>query len=152
MPLQEEVLAEDATTNMRFLRIDCGPLKQALVGHCEAWTTRFTGLLHRLADTELKSIHEYFRKNAEALSSSPTNLDQLAEGVNLQRKLIDEKRQMTSRFEPLREKYNVLDRFEVSVPDEQLALLDDIEPAWARFQGMLDESSRMLENSKENFR
>ncbi|CAD7695690.1 unnamed protein product, partial [Ostreobium quekettii] len=152
LDLQEEVLAEDATTNMRFLRIDCGPLKQALVGHCEAWTSRFTGLLHSLADTELNAIHDYFRSSTEALARSPTNLDQLAEGVNLQRRLVEEKHSVTARFEPLRERYRALERFEVSVPDDRLALLEEIEPAWARFQGMLDEASATLEKSKENFR
>ncbi|GMH41208.1 hypothetical protein BSKO_09118 [Bryopsis sp. KO-2023] len=152
LDLQDEVLAEDATTNMRFLRIDCGPLKQALVGHCEAWVQRFSSLLHHLAATELKSIHSYFSSNSEALAVPPMNLDQLAESVNLQRKLVSEKKMIASRFEPLREKYKTLERFEVSVPDDQLALLEAIESEWAAFQGMLDDSANTLEHAKENFR
>ena len=39
--LSEEVLAEDAATSMRFLRLDCGPLKQvgstAQAGVAEVW-------------------------------------------------------------------------------------------------------------------
>jgi dynein heavy chain len=46
---------------MRFLRIDCGPLKQTLVGHCEAWVAKFTGLLSQLAAAELRSLHAYFK-------------------------------------------------------------------------------------------
>jgi len=41
--LADEVNAEDVSTNMLFLRIDCGPLKQSLLGHCEAWVEKFTG-------------------------------------------------------------------------------------------------------------
>ena len=46
--MQEEVVGEDTTTNMRFLSIDCGPLKQTLVGHSEAWVQKFTGLLNQV--------------------------------------------------------------------------------------------------------
>lgn len=82
---------------MRFLKIDCGPLKQALVGHCEAWVRRFTGLLHQLAAKELNSIHEYFVSNTQALAVAPVNLDQLAESVNLQKKLVSEKKSIAAR-------------------------------------------------------
>lgn len=58
---QEEVNLEDNTTNMRFLSIDCGPLKQTLVSHCQAWVSKLTGLLHHLATTELKTLLDYFK-------------------------------------------------------------------------------------------
>ena len=45
---------------MRILRIDCGPLKQTLVGHCEQWVGKFTGLLNNLAAAELHSILGHF--------------------------------------------------------------------------------------------
>ncbi len=57
----DEVRGEDGATNMRFLRIDCGPLKQTLVGHCEAWVSKFTGLLGQLAATELRALHAFFK-------------------------------------------------------------------------------------------
>lgn len=65
--LQDEVQGEDSTTNMRFLRIDCGPLKQTLIGHCEQWVQKFTGLLNQLALTELKALHEYFKTRCDAV-------------------------------------------------------------------------------------
>lgn len=100
--LEEEVLGEDSTTNMRFLRIDCGPLKQMLVGHCEQWVQKFTGLLNQLAAQELSALHDHFQQNAAALAVVPLNMDQLAEVVNLHRRLADEKKKTEMRFEPLR--------------------------------------------------
>lgn len=82
---------------MRFLKIDCGPLKQALVGHCEAWVRRFTGLLHQLAARELNSIHDYFVSNTKSLAVVPVNLDLLAESVNLLKKLVLEKKSIALR-------------------------------------------------------
>ncbi len=52
---------EDSITNMHFLRIDCAPLKQTLLGHCEQWVAKFTGLLNTLAATELNAILSHFK-------------------------------------------------------------------------------------------
>ena len=48
MQLQDEVQSEETITNMRFLRIDCGPLKQTLVSGDGGW---YTGIdtCHRIA-------------------------------------------------------------------------------------------------------
>jgi hypothetical protein len=46
----------------------------------------------------------------------------------------------------------VLERFEVSVPEEQQALLATIDPEWAKFQVMLDDVAAKLDKSKESFR
>lgn len=52
----------------------------------------------------------------------------------------------------MQEKFKTLERFEVSIPDTELALLESLEPGWASFQGMLDDAAGTLERSKENFR
>lgn len=61
LQLQEEVAGEDSITNMRFLRVDCAPLKQTLQGHCEMWVAKFTGLLMTMAHQELCAVHDYFK-------------------------------------------------------------------------------------------
>lgn len=152
LQLQDEVQGEDTTTNMRFLRIDCGPLKQTLVGHCEGWVQKFTGLLNSLASTELSALHDYFKASKESLSHAPSSLDQLAEIVNLHKRLVEEKSATVARFDPLREKYKVLERFEVQIPDDQLSSLDALDVEWARFQSTLDEAGGKLERYKDNFR
>jgi hypothetical protein len=47
---------------------------------------------------------------------------------------VEEKGKTAARFDPLRDKYRVLERFEVQVPDAQLELLDRLDAEWARFQ------------------
>jgi dynein heavy chain len=76
----------------------------------------------------------YNRSNLEALSKTSQDLEQLAEAVGLHRRLVEEKGKTAARFEPLRDKYRVLEKFEVQVPDAQLELLDRLDAEWARFQ------------------
>ncbi|KAG1668463.1 hypothetical protein FOA52_005236 [Chlamydomonas sp. UWO 241] len=152
LQLQDEVQGEDTTTTMRFLRIDCGPLKQTLVGHCEAWVAKFTGLLGSLAAAELASLHGYFKANRDALTVVPASLDQLAEVVNLHKRLVDERKATEARFEPLREKFRALERFEVQISEDQLVQLDSLDHEWSKFQGGLDDSGSKLEKYKDSFR
>jgi dynein heavy chain len=79
MGQKERVQIEETPTHMRFMRIDGGSLKQVLMGHCEAWVSKFTGLLLNLAAAELHSLHDFFKESSEQLSIIPSNLDQLAE-------------------------------------------------------------------------
>lgn len=58
---QDEIQHEETTANIKFLFVDCGPLKQTLTAHCELWKTKLTGLLNNLAAAELRSLHEYFK-------------------------------------------------------------------------------------------
>jgi len=51
-----------------------------------------------------------------------------------------------------RDKYKLLERFEVVVPDEQLSSLEMLEPAWAEFCTGLDAAGVRLERSKDAFR
>lgn len=91
---------------------------QALVGHCEAWRANFTGLLNTIALKELQALHEYFQSNTAALRRPPTDLDKLAEAVQLHRKLTLDKPSIQARFGPLHDKYHTLEKFEVAAwPD-----------------------------------
>lgn len=150
--LQEEVIAEDAMSNMKFLRINCGPLKQSLINHCVGWVQRFTSLLHRLALTELQNIHQYFKKHTQALTEKPQNLEDLSNAVNLHRQLREEERETEARFDPLRAKYSTLERFEMVIPDEELALLEALDSEWELFLTHLDKAQEMLDASKDTFR
>jgi hypothetical protein len=96
------VVGEDTTTNMRFLCIDCGPLKQALVSHSESWVQKFTGLLNQLALHEARAIHEYMHSTSGSLARVPTTLEQLADAVNLHKRAVEDKKKFESRFDPLR--------------------------------------------------
>jgi hypothetical protein len=83
---------------------------QALVSHCEQWITKFTLLLHELATEELADLHNYFHDNSAKLRITPTKLDELAQLVNLQKKLDAERITAHARFEPLQNMFKTLEK------------------------------------------
>ncbi|TMS02261.1 Dynein heavy chain 2, axonemal [Larimichthys crocea] len=48
---------EETVLNIRFVMLDCSPLKSSLVQHCSEWQTKFTQLLSHIASTRLKELH-----------------------------------------------------------------------------------------------
>ena len=51
--------------------MDFAPGAQAILGHCEVWTAKFTGLLNTLAQRELVDVAEYMRASTAALQQQP---------------------------------------------------------------------------------
>ena len=150
--LIDEIIGEDTSSNSKFLRIDSGPLKAVLVTHCETWINKFTALLNQLARDELEEIDRYFKENTKLLERQPTNLDELAENVNLQKSLMEAREETEKRFQPLEEKYKTLEKFEVPITEEEIALRESLPGGWTAFQQMLRDVAAELTLAKENFR
>ncbi|BFI30788.1 dynein axonemal heavy chain [Marchantia polymorpha subsp. ruderalis] len=150
--LTEDVQAEETITNLRFLRIEAGTLKQSIISHCEAWVIKFTTLLNQIAKTELESIHAYLQSVTEILNLPPENLDMLTATANKWRTVKDECATTEARFAPLEDKYKVLAKFEVLVPEEEKILLETLPAKWEEFNAMLASVEQKLEQAKNNFR
>ncbi|KAK9846646.1 hypothetical protein WJX81_008333 [Elliptochloris bilobata] len=127
--LAEEIIAENTGEAVRFLFVDCGPLKQTLNGHCEAWSSKFSGLLQTKAARELAELHSHFQTSNAALKRVPADLSQLSEDIALHKSLAVELPLLHARFEPLRDNYRALAKFEVPIPELEAVQLEALEEA-----------------------
>ena len=157
---QEEVLQEETTQNLAFLRFDLSPLKQAIVKNCDEWIQLYTALLHRMAREELAEIQAYFTNITESLSKIPTTLEELSFAVKLPPRVVGdrdrgtpaEKDNILAKFEPLQQKYKQLKDQGVTVPDEEQAALVQLADSWQAFEVMLRSANDMLVRAKESQR
>lgn len=85
------------------------------MSHCEQWVTKFTLLLHEVATEEINSLYHYFSSNTASLRVTPSNLDELAQVVNLQKQLDSERKSVQTRFEPLKNMFQTLEKVRCSV-------------------------------------
>lgn len=58
------VQQEETVLNIRFVMLDCSPLKSSLVQHCSEWQTKFTQLLSHMASNRLKELHTSLQDSA----------------------------------------------------------------------------------------
>ena len=125
---------EGSIDNRDFVQIDCAPLKAKIVDHCVQWQKKFTNLLNSIAASELKALHEMFSLNTQKLRTKVTGLDHLARSLGLLKQLQTDLGATEARFAPLQQQYKVLEKFEVSVKEEEQILLTSLTGEWEKFQ------------------
>ncbi len=109
---------EETFSNIQFIALDCSPLKTALIAHCLEWQNKFTSLLLRLATQTLERLLVYFDDNSQKVMVPPEthydldNSNKLLEALQAQLPSIEEQ------FNPLTDQFNVLQKYEVTVPEE----------------------------------
>lgn len=145
---QSEIQGETSNHTINFVRVDCNSLKDALVGHCLQCQSKLSGLLNSNGARELDDIFELFRKSRENLGVNPKDLDELSAKIHTCRDLKEQLDTIHARFDPVREIYNTLMKFEVTVKDDELEKLAGIDVAYEDFTVMLYDADKMLDKSK----
>eukprot|EP01042_Synura_sphagnicola_P000546 gene546-588_t len=145
---QTEIQAEELSHTINFVRVDCTSLKDSLIGHCLQYQNKLTGLLNQGGMQELTDLFELFKKSAENLTVPPTNLDELSAKLTACKDLKEQQDSIIARFEPVREVYNTLGKFEVAVKEEELQMLSTLDTAFKEFAEMLIDAEKLLDKSK----
>jgi dynein heavy chain len=137
---------------VNFVRLDCSPLKHSLVAHCSAWQNKLTTLLNTNAFNELTQLHEMFATKTLRLKSPPKDLDQLVETVSVLQQLQTDSTAIEAQFNPIHEQYQILEKYEVAVKDDEKMLLETLAPSWQQFQVQIQESEQDLREQKTKFK
>ncbi|KAI9356982.1 dynein heavy chain and region D6 of dynein motor-domain-containing protein [Zopfochytrium polystomum] len=143
---------EETLINLNFVRLDSSILKQAIVSHCAAWQNKLTSLLNLNAYTELSTLNDMFQKKTQQLLIPPSDLEQLTDAVQLLTQLQAEIPAIEQQFGPITEQYQILEKYEVPVKDEEKALLEALPGTWAKLQQAITEAEKMLSESKAKFK
>ncbi|KAI8821286.1 dynein heavy chain and region D6 of dynein motor-domain-containing protein [Fimicolochytrium jonesii] len=143
---------EETLTNINFIRLDCSLLKHALVSHCNSWQNKLTTLLNNNASTDLISLHKMFVEKAEKLRTVPRDLDQLGDSLGVLQKLQTSLQSIEGQFRPIREQYEILEKYEVQIKDDEKALLETLPVKWQAFQQTIADSGKTLQEYKSKFK
>ncbi|GBG32973.1 Dynein heavy chain 2, axonemal [Hondaea fermentalgiana] len=149
---QSDIQAEDMTSAINFVKIDCNLLKSSLVDHCMQWQNKLTGLLNQNARAELEELHAMFAKHSATLLAKPLNLDELSDKIHLKDDLMEERAAIEARFEPLEAKYQTLAKFDVQVSDTETHKLSSLPEVWSSFTSVLEQSEHTLQREKQNMK
>ena len=145
---QSDIYSETSTHVINFVRVDCNVLKDALVGHCLQCQTKLTGLLNQNGAQELEDIFALFRKSRIALSTVPSTLDELSAKIGHCKELKEQVLSTQARFEPLRDVYSTLVKFEVALKETETSKLSSLETSFDDYTAMLYDVEKMLDKSK----
>ncbi|XP_070548828.1 dynein axonemal heavy chain 2-like [Ptychodera flava] len=105
-----------------------------------------------MASQKLTELHVFLKDNAERLSKPPQTLDELCDSLTLLEMLQNDLTKIEARFPPLHEQFAILEKYDVSIPEETQKMLDDLSNEWVSFQQCLIDSDAMLKKYKEKFK
>jgi dynein heavy chain len=150
--LEREVLAEESLTAMSFIVVDCTSLKQETVNHCIEWQQMFTALLNELALKDLNHVIDAVDSTTEKLKILPTNLQELSRSVNLLKQQVADLPEIRELFEPIQAKYALLQKYEVSIEQSELDLLNTLQSRYEQFQQFLGATDIQMKTCKRNMK
>ncbi|KAG4103981.1 dynein heavy chain and region D6 of dynein motor-domain-containing protein [Neocallimastix lanati (nom. inval.)] len=143
---------EETFTNIYFALLDCSLLKHDLVTHCVEWQNKLTTLLNDNAKQELNDLYELFQTNTEKLSKPPTTLDELSSGLKLISELKENSESIQGQFSPIHEKYQILEKYEVPITENEKERLEGLNAHWEVFQQVVEESDKAYQEYKSKFK
>ncbi|XP_053403796.1 dynein axonemal heavy chain 2-like isoform X5 [Mercenaria mercenaria] len=146
------VQTQETILNIQFVLLDCSPLKYSILSHCTEWQNKFTTLLSEIATSKLKELHEFLKDNAEKVSKPPQTLDELGQSLDLWDTLNSGLPTTEAMFPPLHDQFAILEKYEVTIPDDVKQMLNDLSTEWVTFQEKLIEAEGMLKKHKEKFK
>lgn len=130
------------------MQVDTNLLKASLSEHTVQWIAKLTGLLNQIAKDELYELLHMLKKTSEKLGVKPTNLNHLAESIRLLQDVKENLPHLSSRFEPLEQKYELLSEFDCQVSDEEIRDLQNLKVQREAYELMISEANTMLQKCK----
>ncbi|KAJ3375748.1 Dynein heavy chain 2, axonemal [Allomyces arbusculus] len=143
---------EETLCNVNFVRLDCSPLKHAIVAHCHSWQSKLTTLLNNNAANDLATLFDMFRTRTDKMRAPPRDLDDLMDKISLVIQLKTDIGNIEAQFAPIQEQYMILEKYEVQIKDDEKAKLEALPAKWVSFKETLVETDSKLLESKDKFR
>ncbi|KAI9188053.1 hypothetical protein H9P43_002444 [Blastocladiella emersonii ATCC 22665] len=143
---------EETLSNVNFVRLDCSPLKHAIVAHCHTWQSKLTTLLNNNANADLSTLFDMFQKKSDRLRAPPRDLDDLTSKLTLVTDLKTDLGNVEAQFAPIQEQYMILEKYEVQIKDDEKSKLEALPTVWVSFKETLAEADVRLQENKEKFR
>ena len=116
--VENNIQNQETIQTVQFILLDCSPLKFSLLGHCQEWQNRFTSLLLKLASQTLRRLIGCFEENTQRVMVQPETHFDLDKSNKLLEALQTNLPAINDQFLPLNEQFDVLQKYEVTVPDE----------------------------------
>ncbi len=122
--VENNIQNQETIQTIQFILLDCSPLKFSLLGHCQEWQNRFTSLLLKLATQTLQKLIVYFDENTQKVMIPPETHYDLDNSNKLLESLQNNLQSVEDQFAPLNNQFNVLQKYEVTIPEEVICNFD----------------------------
>ena len=134
-----------------FIRIDCAPLIEAIKRQAREWVSKYADILRTQASAQLHGIYGQISSLVEKLGSTTEGIDELKFVLNVIRDIRQGNLAMELAFSEVHDKYAVLARYDVEVPDKEKRMVEALHYTWANLLLQAGERDEGLKAVKDNF-
>lgn len=152
MALEQEILAISAVHNIGSLSLESTPLKHALRAEASNWKGQFAKNIHKQAAENLKVFDAYVRDTTMKLSRSVDDLEDVRTIMFVLRDVREREAEIDNTITPIEEMYALLNRYEVRVPKEELAMVSDLRYSWKKLRKLAMDVSDTLTRMQVGFK
>ena len=137
--------------DVEFIRIDCRPLIGAIQRQAREWVNRYADILHTQAAAQLTAIYANISSLVQRVASSTEGIDELKFVLNVIREIRQSNLAMELQFNEVQDKYAVLSRYGIDVPEDERRRVAALQSTWAQLLAQAAERDGSLNAVKENF-
>ncbi|XP_017059218.1 dynein-1-beta heavy chain, flagellar inner arm I1 complex [Drosophila ficusphila] len=144
--LADDVIFEDAITNVYFILVNQNALKSTILDWIEKWQALNIKMLLDHASNLIRATYKYMRRNERNVMKVPRTIRETVAAKQLFEKLLKEVPVKQSAFTPMLELFVLLHKYQVQLTDKTYQQVMGLETAWLNYLQVLEEADEMLDN------
>ncbi|XP_008209980.1 dynein heavy chain 2, axonemal [Nasonia vitripennis] len=146
------VQMQETVVTVHFLEINVDRLKAAIVQQCSLWQQKLTGLLLELTEGKVHHIYKYVADNGKRITKEPMDLITMQAALQLFERLAAEIPMEEKEFPTIRQQYETLEKYEVSMTLELKRKIRDLDECWTSYLELVAVCELTLLQKKEEFK
>ncbi|XP_016963439.1 uncharacterized protein LOC108033598 [Drosophila biarmipes] len=144
--LADDVIFEDAITNVYFVLINQNALKSTILDWIEKWQALNIKMLLDHASNLMRATYRYMRRNERTVMKVPRTIRETVAAKQLFEQLLKEVPVKQSAFTPMLELFVLLHKYQVQLTEKTHQQVMGLESAWLHYLQVLEEADEMLDN------
>ncbi|XP_017004584.2 uncharacterized protein [Drosophila takahashii] len=144
--LADDVIFEDAITNVYFILINQNALKSTILDWIEKWQALNIKMLLDYASNLMRATYRYMRRNERNVMKVPRTIRETVAAKQLFEQLLKEVPVKQSAFTPMLELFVLLHKYQVQLTEKTYQRVMGLESAWLHYLEVLREADEMLDN------
>eukprot|EP00760_Papus_ankaliazontas_P006643 PhM_4_TR1311/c1_g1_i1/m.52782/K10408/DNAH; dynein heavy chain, axonemal len=151
--LEKEVDSITSTYNIGSLSLNTEPLKKELKREAQEWKNQYAKNLHQQAVHDLDNVVLQMEEDEKQLAQDITeNLEDLRLMMNTLRRIRERESEIDLIFKPVQDKYNLLKRYNVTVPKEEFDRVGELRFKWRKLRNTAEKRTDEINQLQHGFK
>jgi len=126
MQIEREIGDISLFQNIGCMNLDTSPIKATLRAEANAWKNQYARNLHASAQAELTTLVDFMKDTISKIERPLVDLDDVRDVMNVLKATREKESDIDFEINPIEEKYQLLARYDVRVPKEDVELVQDL--------------------------